>query len=732
MTKAAPLSLGFILLLAAAAMLPAQTSPTDAAVNEAVLRQANTIILRQKLLDAKNTAARGDLPGTAKLYEDAYALVEQIGSGIDAEKAQTISGLVSTRLTLARQAQSQGDLHEADTQVSRVLKVDPQNAAALAFKKNNDRLLAAMRGKMPDDATLQQIPYIANDKTEAGTLGRDGKLLYEMGKFDEAEVKLKEAIRLDPDNTGAFYYMNLVQQARYDRETRTHTIDTQERMVQVENAWVKPVNRGLLPVPNPFALTNLVRTGDGREVIYSKLNRIPIDKVSWPEGLPLSEVLRNLSEQAKLRDPDKKGINFLFNPNAAAASAVITLAGGTTTIDPATGLPVAAPTGGGESVDASSINIKLTLTDVRLADVLDAIVLVADHPIKYSVEDYAIVFSARGPDSLETRTFKVDPNTFYQGLESVGAQSFGSSSSSSSGGGSSGGGGGGGGGGGQNGNSSSAAVAIVNAFPGASSARSSGSSGQGGGGGGGGGGGQGGGQGGGGLSFVTITNVTVSVSIAARTFFSTLGVNLDPATPGGAGKSVFFNDRLGVLFVHATSQDLDTIEKAIQVLNMTPPQVHIKARFIEVEQNDNKALGFDWYLGQFNMGNSIVGSGGSSPSLNVPVSAANPLGAFPGNTAASLLPGQASDQVIGNLVNANSSIPTLGTITGILTDPNFRVVIHALEQRTGTESLAEPEATTISGRQTQMRATDIITIISSFNFQQGNVGTTTTGGTTTQ
>jgi Flp pilus assembly secretin CpaC len=141
-------------------------------------------------------------------------------------------------------------------------------------------------------------------------------------------------------------------------------------------------------------------------------------------------------------------------------------------------------------------------------------------------------------------------------------------------------------------------------------------------------------------------------------------------------------------------------------------------------------LGFDWYLGQFNMGNSIVGSGGSSPSLNVPVSAANPLGAFPGNTAASLIPGQASDQVIGNLVNANSAIPTLGTITGILTDPNFRVAIHALEQRAGTETLAEPEATTISGRQTQMRATEIITIISSFNFQAGTAAATTGTGTT--
>ncbi len=55
---------------------------------------------------------------------------------------------------------------------------------------------------------------------------------------------------------------------------------------------------------------------------------------------------------------------------------------------------------------------------------------------------------------------------------------------------------------------------------------------------------------------------------------------------------MFFNDRLGKLFVRATEQDLDTIERAIQALNQVPPQVHIKARFIEVAQTDNKAAGF--------------------------------------------------------------------------------------------------------------------------------------------
>ena len=226
MTKAVLLPLGILLLLATA--LPAQTnSATDMAVNRAVMDQANTILLRQKLVDAKNATERGDLPGAAKLYEDAKGLVDQIGSGIDAETAQTISGLATTRLALARQAQRDGNLREADTQVSRVLKVDPQNAAALEFKKQNDQLMASMKGRTPDAATLERVPQVVADKTAAGTLVQDAKLLYEMGKFEEAEVKLRQALKLDPDNQGAYYYWNLCTQARYSREEHVRTSESQ-------------------------------------------------------------------------------------------------------------------------------------------------------------------------------------------------------------------------------------------------------------------------------------------------------------------------------------------------------------------------------------------------------------------------------------------------------------------------------------------------------------------------
>ncbi len=187
-------------------------------------------------------------------------------------------------MELARQAQKAGDLLEANTQVSRVLRVDPHNPAAIKFKAENDQMMAAMKGRVPDTATLEQIPAIINDKTQAGTLVQDGKVLYEMGKFDEAEAKLNQALKLDPDNQGAFYYLSLVQQAELrPRRARPHNPGG-NRMVEISKAWSPKVGIGL-PVPNPYVTNTDVHTGVGREVIYRKLNSIQLDSIScgrWP------------------------------------------------------------------------------------------------------------------------------------------------------------------------------------------------------------------------------------------------------------------------------------------------------------------------------------------------------------------------------------------------------------------------------------------------------------------
>ena len=109
-------------------------------------------------------------------------------------------------------------------------------------------------------------------------------------------------------------------------------------MVEVEESWSTPLKRELLPVPNPYARTNLVFTSKGRQIIKSKLECIHLDSVKW-DGLPLSEVIINLNDEARKRDPERRGINFIINNNVdTAAQAVVP---GVTAIDPATGLPAA-------------------------------------------------------------------------------------------------------------------------------------------------------------------------------------------------------------------------------------------------------------------------------------------------------------------------------------------------------------------------------------------------------
>ena len=87
------------------------------------------------------------------------------------------------------------------------------------------------------------------------------------------------------------------------------------------------------------------------------------------------------------------------------------------------------------------------------------------------------------------------------------------------------------------------------------------------------------------------TNRSVAVATALRDYFAQAGADLDPAR--NPGKSIFFNDRQGMLIVRATLEDLDIIEAEIAKMNSVPPQINIKAKFVAVSAEDTQALGFD-------------------------------------------------------------------------------------------------------------------------------------------
>jgi len=144
------------------------------------------------------------------------------------------------------------------------------------------------------------------------------------------------------------------------------------------------------------------------------------------------------------------------------------------------------------------------------------------------------------------------------------------------------------------------------------------------------------------------TDEPQNLSKQMHALFDRMGVNLQPP------KATFFNDGLGLLFVRATQDDLDTIESALETLNQPQPQIHIKARFLEV-----------------------TGDPGAIPALT------------------NYLDGQ--------------------TRVSILAPGSARPWLHQLEQKPGSERLGEPEVTTLGGRQTEMRATQIQTVLTGIN-----------------
>jgi general secretion pathway protein D len=147
---------------------------------------------------------------------------------------------------------------------------------------------------------------------------------------------------------------------------------------------------------------------------------------------------------------------------------------------------------------------------------------------------------------------------------------------------------------------------------------------------------------------------------------------------------------------------------------------------------------------------SIGAQGGTAPSFGSPSSSgspANPSGVFPGPlsqdpsnpgtflTSPGTIPSSATDGLLTSGLRNGVNAPALGTLTGILTDPQFRVVIRALEQRRGVNLLSAPKVTTQSGRQAQIKSVRVRYIVTDLDLSQtasgggGGVGTTvTTGG----
>ena len=594
---------------------------------------------------------------------------------------EALAGFCESGVKVAEQNIADGKFAEAESVVREVLedRYNPNCRPAL-------EMLAHLQ--QPGYFNKTMGPKFIEKVEEVKKLLAEADGYYNSGRYDLAFKKYEQVLAIDPYNTAARHGQEKIDNTKYNYNQEAYN-ETRARAVwQVEKGWEQPVKKygkTIEPMTEAFQ-----RDTTGTARITQKLSTIIIPRVEFRDA-SVREAIDFLRQQAAANDPTgdgKKGVDIVLRlaplgqiapppipvetaqppagavPPEGAPPAVATPVPARPIVAPAV---VAAP-----AISPGEARITITLSQIPLGEALRYIASQAG--LKVKVEPYAvsIIPISEQSNDLLTKEYRVPPgfistsvNVGVSALEQ-GAYKTGTTAAP-------------------------AAAAAVGAGTGKDTQETTG-----------------------GHQLVNREG--------AREFLESQGVPFPP------GASAHFLPQSSRLIVRNTADNLELVDAIVEQASVAGPrQVEIEAKFIEINQNNLKELGFDWLLGQFNIGNNkLFGGGGTSGQITGPGVPANspdypfappggvPVGQFPvtaGNRSGSLaISANAIDALLFPSLGASSLAPGIFGLSGVFTDPQFQVVIRALNQKKGIDLLSAPKITTKSGQRA------VIEIVREFRY----------------
>jgi general secretion pathway protein D len=696
---------------------------------QAGISQGEAALARGKAaMKARDYAAAHEQFRTAVMY-----LPDAVVSGKAHDEA--VEGFCKSGVVLAEARIAEGRYADAEAILSEILsdRYDPKCRPA-------QELYAHLRqpgyfNKTMSPTFIEKVEQVKQLLTEA-----DG--FYNSGRYDLAMKRYDQVLALDPYNTAARKGQEKINNTKYRYGEGAYNETRSRQLWQVEKGWEQPVRRyGATGEPARLGVQkNLTDTAR----INNKLNTIIIPRVEFRDAT-LREAVNFLREQAVENDPateGERGINIVLPPSvlvqrpppppvgASPASAGATAPGTAPAGTPPVGASQAVALPPAPPADRGSITIELN--HIPLGEALRYIANQAG--LKVKVEPYAVSLVPRTEQSgdLLVKRYHVPPE-FFGGPLDVGYYLEA------------------GGAGGQTGAGGSAQPAPVaeNIIQkeAVSYQTASGT-----------------GTGAGATSQSNLVQGTSTTRqhllndrqlvgrADAKTMLQSMGVQFPVITlPDGRvdTASATFWPHTGVLIVRNTQDNLDMVDALVDQANASQPkQVEIESKFVEINQNNLKELGFDWLLGPFSINGKVFGSGGTAGN-GVPVNPADfpfvnntnqpigstqpgqPIGQFPvtsGNRSGNFgISANALDALlVPGLGQAAGVAPGIFGLAGVFTNPQFQVVIRALNQKKGIDLLSAPKVTTKSGQRA------IIEVVREFRYprtytppQVPSIGTTT-------
>jgi len=715
-----------LLCLTSFAQTPDNVAEREVQRRQSALPQGEAALARGKTaMKAKNYTLANEEFKTAVGY-----LPDSVVSGKAHDEA--VDGFCKSAVVMAQARIAQGDYAGAEAILNQVLsnRYNPNCREAQELYKHL---------RTPGYFNKTITPTFINKVEEVKQLLTDADGFYQSGQYDLAMKRYDQVLALDPYNTAARRGQEKINNTKYQYGEEAYNETRARQLWKVEGAWQQPVRK--YGAVGPSAAIGAARDLGGTALVSKKLNSIIIPHIEFRDAT-IREAIDVLREQAAENDtgPEgQRGVNIVLRlvPIGQVAPPSIPVqpaAPPTGTGAPAGGAPpgAAAPAAPGAPVQAGAVaapavvptsaipplnaRISVTLDNIPLGEALRYIANQAG--LKVKVEPYAVsvIPLTEQSNDLITKRYRVPPE-FFGGPLDVGYY-IGSNV------------GGGGYGGGQTGGSQSGsaqappvstnviekealsyqtasgvgygagATSQANLVQGTSTTRQ------------------------------TLVNDRQLVGRAdAKIMLESMGVQFPP------GASATFWPHSGTLIVRNTQDNLDFVDALADQANASQPkQVEIESKFVEINQNNLKELGFDWLLGPFSLNGKVFGSGGTAGN-GAPINAAN----FPFNNNGVPVGGPGtgipndgtgggpvtSGNRSGNFsISANAldallmpgigqvagAAPGIFGLAGVFTNPQFQVVIRALNQKKGIDLLSAPKVTTKSGQRA------IVEVIREFRY----------------
>jgi len=523
---------------------------------------------------------------------------------------------------------------------------------------------------------------------DVNVLYEQGKVFYAHKRYMEARDAFERILVKDPYDSRAIRYLRKLSDNLFDVGTQRFDATQEERMAEVRWKWNEPITP-ITANPNKDVNGQAVKKGDAERGIRAKLQNIILPKVEFEEA-SVAQVVAFLKKRSQELDPDGEGVNIILQLEAPAGAAEPAAGEGTGEGDNAGGdtfaaATPAAPAGGmppgmRPPQNAAGAEAPAAAEDAGVAAPPTPGNNPSERTVTLSMTNVPMGEVIRYLCMGTGLKYVVDTNAVVIADKSVPLKDLETRFYSVE--------------AGVIDSAKTRKAKSIKGKDGDTQEEDTDTSGQG-------------------------SSGIATDAASLQKFFRDFGVDFP------TGSRVAYNQRTSKLIVHNTPENLVKIEKVLQEINVTPTQVTIEAKFVEVNQQNIEALGFNWLLGTYNPTNYFLDKGSDKNAFKI----------------FKQIPGASSpfdSQLSNGLRGFSSALATSGdslfapkdgnilNIDGVIGNTEFQVMISALSQSGQADLLSAPKVTALSG------STAILRMVEERYFPESweQPDITTTGGDT--